>query len=203
MEMTEQNSGYKFENTIMVENLSKSLSDNERKKIEDMLHSNNIHIGFYETGPQASLFDAITIFFNEPLTKMIITGLLTSGTYDVIKFVVSCFLSKLKNAFLIKFDSKEGVVKKNIPQLNLHLRTGNAEINILVSDNLSHEQMLEYMDKARKTIIELEKTKIRNLKNHETFVIVSYDDKSELVKVMTIVQYAKEQQKKNQKSSTE
>jgi hypothetical protein len=108
----------------MVENLSKYLSDDDRKKIEDMLHSNNIDRAFHETDPKASLFDAITIFFNEPLTKMIITGLLTSGAYDVIKFSVLCFLSKLKNIFL-----------------------------------------------ARKTIIELEKTQIRNLKDHEIYVI--------------------------------
>jgi hypothetical protein len=193
-EMTEQNGVNKFENAIRVENLGKILLDDERKKIEDMLHSNNIDIIFHKTSPKASLFDAITIFFNEPLTKAIITGLLTSGTYDVIKFTVLSLLSKLKNITIISSHNK-----KEVTELNLHLETVNAEVNLLISDKLTHEQYMEYMDKAREIIIELEKTQIRNLKNYEMYIIESDNDNYETIKVMTMVQYAREQQKKQKK----
>jgi hypothetical protein len=199
--MSGQNTASKFENAIMVENLSKCLSNDERKKIDDLLHSNNIDIAFHETGPKASLFDAITIFFNEPLTKMIINGLLTSSVYDAIKFVVSCFLSKLKNIFLISINSKEEIVKKEISHLDLHFKTGNAAVDVLISNNFTHEQNLEYIAKAFKMMTELGKTQIPQLQTYEIYVIDSDDDKPELLKVMTGVQYIKEQQKKKQNKS--
>lgn len=199
MEIQEQNTANKFENAIMVENLSKCLSNDEREEIEKILHSNNIDIAFHETGPKASLFDAITIFFNEPLTKMIINGLLSSSAYDAIKFVVLCFLGKLKNIFHISFGSKKRENKKKTSHLDLRLKTGNAEVNVLISSNFTHEQNLEYMDKAREIMIELGKTRIPQLQTYEIYVIDSDDDKPELIKVMTMVQYAKEQRKKQQR----
>jgi hypothetical protein len=108
-------------------------------------------------------------------------------------------LSKLKNIFLISIDSKQGAVKKDISHLNLKFKTDNAEVNVLVSNNLSHEQNLEYMDKVLKTMIELEKTQIHNLQTYEIYVIDSDEDNPELLKVMTDVQYCNEQRKKNQK----
>jgi len=72
------------------------LSNTERKNINNVLHSNNIDINFHEVGPKASLFEAITVFFNEPLTKLIINGLLTASAYDAIKFVILSLLRKIK-----------------------------------------------------------------------------------------------------------
>ena len=195
------NTENKFESAIMVETIGKILSDDERKKIEDMLHSNNIGIDYFESGPKASLFEAITIFFNEPLTKSIITGIFAAGTYDVIKFVVLTLLSKIKNIYKVSLPNEQEVVKKEITELNLRLRADNAEVNLLISNKLTHEQNLEYMDKAREIIIDLEKTQIRNLKNYEIYIIESDKDNPDLVKVMTMVQYAREQKKKNQKGS--
>jgi hypothetical protein len=131
--MAKRNTVNKFENIIGVENLSKCLSIDERVKIEDMLHSNGIDIVFRETGPKAALFDATTVFFNEPLTKMIITGLFTSGMYDAIKFVVLCFLSKLKNIVCVSLTGKEEIIKDH-PQLNLRFKAGNAEMNVLLGE---------------------------------------------------------------------
>jgi hypothetical protein len=203
MEMSEQNTGSKFENAIKVENLSKYLSNDEREKIEDMLHSNNIDIVFYETGPKADLFSAITIFFNEPLTKMIITGLITSSTYDAIKFVVLCFLSKLKNIFLVSFSSKQNELIKKPVQLDLRFKAGNAEMNALIPNNFTHEQNLEYLDRVLKAMIELGKTQIPHMQTREFYVIDSDDDKAELLKVKTMVQYCKEQRKKQQKAGAQ
>jgi uncharacterized short protein YbdD (DUF466 family) len=188
--MSELNTANKFENAIRVEDIGKFLSDDELKKIVGMLNSNSIDIVFHETGPKASLFEAITIFFNEPLAKAIMTGLLTSGTYDAIKFTVLSLLSKLKNISIFRSHNK-----KEATELNLRLKTVNTEVNLLLSNKLTHEQNLEYMDKAREIIIELWKTQIRNLKNYEMYIIKSDNDNPETIKVMTMVQYAREQQK--------
>lgn len=197
--MSRQNTINKFENAIMVENLSKYLSSDEQKKIEDMFYSSNIDIAFRETGPKASLFEAMSILFNEPITKMIMAGLLTSSVYDAIKFLVLCFLDKLKNIFIIRLGSKDEVIKREVSHLDLRFKTGNAEVNVLISNNFTHEQNLEYMDKAIEKMIELGKTQIPILQTYEIYVIDRDDDKPELLKVMTMVQYAKEQREKKQK----
>jgi len=201
--MAELDTTNKFENAVMAENLSRALSNDEREKIENTLRSNNIDIIFRETGPKASLFDAIAILFNEPLTKMIINGLLASGAYDAIKSVVLCFLEKLKNAYKVRSDGNGNIIKKDIPHLDLRLKTDNAELNVLISRNFTHKQVLEYMDKARETMIELGKTQIPKLQKYEIYIIDSDSNKPESIKVMTMSQYGKEQLEKQEKENAE
>jgi hypothetical protein len=193
----------KFENAIFVENLHLSLSSEEQNKIISLLDQQQVEIVFRENKDtvKACLFDAVTIFFNEPLTKAIITGLLTSGAYDAIKFTISCFLNNLKNYTLVKYNSKEGVEKKTA-QLNLRLKTGNAEMNVLLPNNYTQKQNLEYLDRMLKTMVEIGKTDIPHIQKYEMYVIEGNDDdRPELLKVKTIVQYAREQQKKQKNKS--
>jgi hypothetical protein len=192
--MTKWDVASSFENIIMVENFNKCLSNEERKEIEDLLHSNNIDIIFYETGPKASFFDAITIFFNEPITKMIINGLLSSAAYDAVKFSVISLLGKLNRIIRIRLNSNIEIIRNE--ELNLRFKAGNAEMNVLISNKLTHEQNLEYMEKAFVAMIEIAKTQIPQEQTYEAYIIESDSEKPELIKVKTIVQYAKEKREK-------
>jgi len=57
---------YDVRKSIRVENLHLPLSENEREEIINKLNQHEIEIVFFETRdlPRASVFEAITIFFN-------------------------------------------------------------------------------------------------------------------------------------------
>jgi len=75
------------ERAIIIENLSFLLANDEREEITKRLNEQQIEMIFYEkrSTPIASLFDAINIYFSEPLTVAITSGLLSSAAYDAIK----------------------------------------------------------------------------------------------------------------------
>ena len=201
--MLDDNTVEKYENIIYVETLLKYLSNDERDKIINMLHTNNIEIEFHEIGPKASLFDAITVFFNEPLTKMIINGLLTASSYDAIKFVVFTLLRKIKKVIFVGIDDKNKLIKKKCTNLDLHINIGNINVDVLLSNNYTHKQNLEYMDKVFEKIIDLAKTQNQDLQAKEFYVFENDDKNPKLLKSMTMVEYAKEQRKKQKSKKGE
>jgi len=195
--MFDGNTAEEFKNVIHVETLSKYLSNGEREKISNMLHSNNIGIEYHEVGPKASLFEAITVVFNESLTMMLISGLLTSSAYDTIKFVVLCLLSKIKKIFIVS-SSNNNLVKRKCSNLDLHINIGNINVDILLSNNYTHKQNLEYLDKVFEKITELAKTQPTSVQTKEFYVLENDDKNPKSLKTMTMVEYAKEQQRKQE-----
>ena len=194
--MPGHNNDTKFENAIFVENLHLFLSKEERNGVVNALSQQQIEIVFHENENtvNASLFTAVTILFNEPLTKMIIADLLTMAAYDAIKYTISCFLANLKKIKLVKLSSKKEKVNEIPAQLNLRLKTSNAEMNVLLPNNLTHDQNLDYVDRMLKTMVELGKTEILRTQNYEMYIIEGNDDENpELLKVKTCIEYMKEQ----------
>jgi hypothetical protein len=197
--MLNDNSTEEIKNVIHVEGLYKYLSNGERKEINNILHSNNIEIDYHEIEPKASLFEALIVFFNEPLTMSLISGLLTSTASDAIKFVVLRLLSKIKKIYFASFNSsKNKLVKRKCSNLDLHINIGNINVDVLMTNNYTHKQNLEYLDKVFSKIIELGKTQPQNLQTNEFFVIENDDKNPKSLKTMTMVEYAKEQQRKQE-----
>jgi hypothetical protein len=190
----------KYEDGIFVENIHLPMSNEEKNKMFNLLDKQHIEIICRENknAVNACLFDAVTVFFNEPLTRKILADLLTMAAYDAIKFAISCFLNNLKHFTLLRHSGKYGLEKKSA-QLNVRLKTGNCEMNALIPNNLTHEQNLDYFDRVLKTLVELGKTAIPNTQTYEVYVIDGKDeDKPELLKVKTIIQYGYEQRMKQQ-----
>jgi hypothetical protein len=197
--MLDGNTTEEFKNVIHVETLSKILSSSERDGINNMLHSYNIEIEYHEVGPKASLFEAITVFFNEPLSNMIINGLLTASSYDAIKFVVSNLLSKIKKVYRVSFSSsKNKLIKSKCSNLDLHISNGNINVDVLLSNNYTHKQNLEYLDKVFEKITDLAKKQPPNVQTREFFVIENDEKNPKSLKTMTMLEYAKEQQRKQE-----
>jgi hypothetical protein len=184
-------------NVIHVEGLSKYFSNGERERINNILHSNNIEIEYHEVGPKASLSEAITVVFNESLIKMLISGFLTAGSYDAIKFVLLKLLSKLKKVFIVS-SSNNKLVKRKCTDIDIHFNMDNIKLDVLLSNNFTHKQNLEYLDKVLGKIIELKKTQNQNSQTKEFYVIENDKKNQKTLKLMTMLEYAKEQQRKQE-----
>jgi Mg/Co/Ni transporter MgtE len=181
-------------NAIRVENLHLSLSNDECNEIIDLFNFNKIDIIFFDTrnSPKASLFDAITILFNEPLTKTIIANLLSSATYDVIKSVLYRLFRNKKQHIIYNLSSKEKEAS-----VNLHFETDSVQIIAPIPDNLNKKQFSGYMDMLHKTMVELGKHQIPNIKTQE---ILNKEKNNDSLTVKTILQYSKERHKEQQKN---
>jgi hypothetical protein len=177
-----------FENIIMVENISKCISNDEQKEIEYMLRSINIGIIFHEreNEPRASIFDNIPIYINEHLVELIVTGLIAPTTYAIIIHVISRLAKSIKKLFII---TGKGV--KNECNASIKLKLGKADLEAIIPNNLNDEQFTQYMNMLQNTIRDLIKTQIPKVREYEHF-IVEYIYETNSIKVTTITQYIKE-----------
>ena len=177
-----------FENVIIVKNISKCLSNDEQKEIEDMLRSNNIKIIFHEREhePIASIFYNIPIYINEHLVELIVTGLIAPTVYAIMVQVFSRLVKCIKKLFII---TGKGVEKEC--NASIKIKLGKADLEAIIPNNLNDEQFTQYMNMLPKTIRDLIKTQIPKVKEYEHF-IVEYIVETNSIKVTTITQYVKE-----------
>jgi len=68
-------------------------------------------------------------------------------------------------------------------------------MHVLFSNSYTHKQNLEYLDNVFKNVSNLAKTKKDNLRTKEFYVIENCDTPPQSLKIMTMLDYAKEQQK--------
>jgi len=196
--MLNDNLTEEIRNVIHVEGLAKYLSNNERERINNLLYSNNIEIDYHEFEPKASLFESLTIIFNDSLIKLIFSGLLTSSAYDAIKYVILSFVKKLKKIFFASIDGNNKLIKRKCSNLDLHINIGNINVDVLLSNSYTHKQNLEYLDRVFGKITDLAKTQPSNMQTKEFYVIENDDKNPKSLKIMTMLEYAKEQQRKQE-----
>jgi len=182
------------QNSIYVENLHLSLTNEELNEIINLLKQNDIEINFRENHePKASLFTALSIFFNEPITKQIILNLISSGAFEAIKYSLFQLYKNINKFKYIQLGNKPE------PQtFNIKYKINNIKLNIPVPSNLSDKQFSLYMDMTHKTLIELGKSDILQSSVYNEYIIESEEGQEEL-KVKTIIEYAREQHQKQKK----
>jgi hypothetical protein len=177
-----------FENIIMVENISKCISNDEQKEIEDMLRSNNIGIIFHEreNEPIASIFSNIPIYINEHLVELIVTGLIAPTTYAIIVQVFSRLAKYIKRLLIV---TGKGVKKEC--NASIKIKLGKADLEAIIPNNLNDEQFKQYMNMLPNIIRDLIKTQIPKVKEFEHY-IAEYIVETNSIKVTTIIEYIKE-----------
>ncbi|MDR2922285.1 MAG: hypothetical protein LBU85_02945 [Treponema sp.] len=181
---------------INVVNLHLHLTDEKLNEIINVLEKHDIEIKFRENyEPQASLFDSIIIFFNEPLTKQILLNLLSAGVFEAIKIYL---LPLYKNLTKFKTINSAGVQKQS--SLNIRLKTSNSALNVPIPSNLSDNQFYAYLDMVHKTLINLGRNDILNFKEYNEYVIEGEEGEEKTLKTKTMVEYALEQRTKKKKS---
>jgi len=178
-------------NSIYVENLHLSLSDDELDDIICLLKQNNVEINFIEDHePKASFLTALNIFFNEPITKQIILNLLSSGAFEAIKYSLFQLYKNINKFKIIQLGNKP-----KSQSLNIKFKANNIKLNFPIPSNLNNEQFSLYMDMINKTIIELGKSDILKSSVYNEYIIEG-EEGQEKLKVKTMIEYAREQQQK-------
>lgn len=178
----------KYENNIMLENISFLFSSEERDSIEKAFDEQEIGILFFEKrGIQNSIFDTAMIYINSNLTDLIIAGLLAPAAYDLLKNTI-LFVGRKISAFVHR-------AKKDEPVISLKMKSGDAEIIAPIPTNLSNEQFQIYMDMLQKALLEANEPKLKKVTKYECFV-AECDEKMEKVIVKTMLEYGHEQVQK-------
>jgi len=180
--------------TITAMNLGLSMTDEERRELEIALEKHEIKMIFLERrhGAIASIFTSLPIFLSEELVISIMHGVIGAAAYDTIKFAISKLMGCVKNFSFLTGDEKQ--IEATV---SLDFKIGNAEIKAPIPENLSDEQFSAYMDMLSKTIEGMKDTQIPHLTMYESFVI-DYTKEGESLRVLTMVQYAREQHKKQE-----
>lgn len=179
-----------YKSGIMLENFSLLFPDDERVQIKKLLNEQSIGVLFVETrGVQASFIEAASIYINEHLTELILTGLIAPAAYDAIKIAISAVIGKIKSWFRPP--------KRDSPVVCLKFKTANAEIIAPIPDYLSNEQFKIYMDTLRETLEHDSKPKIEKVTRFEYFIVEENCDKTHIV-TKTIAEYSYEQRRKKE-----
>lgn len=180
----------KYENNIMLENISMLFSNEERDSIVQAFDEQEIGVLFFEKRDiQNTVFDTVMIYINSNLTDLIIAGLLAPTAYDLLKKMI-LFVGRKISAFVFR-------TKKDEPAISLKMKSGDAEIIAPIPTNLSDEQFEMYFNMLQKSLSEASEPKLKKVTKYECF-IAECDEKMEKVVVKTIHEYGYEQVQKQQ-----
>lgn len=172
------------ENRVYFENVHSYFTDKEIKGVAARLRDHEISLCVDSGAPtiRASFLD-IGIFINEHLTEAIAMGLLAPAAYDVLKSSILAATKAIYHRVRIYQSQK---TRKADPYIRL--QTKDKEINILVPDDLSTDELSKYIDDA----ITLAANIISICNDNSKHLFIEKDSSGGNTRAITLNQYVAE-----------
>ncbi|KTE90018.1 hypothetical protein AT727_08810 [Desulfitobacterium hafniense] len=176
---------------ILLENGANYLTEDEFFELREKSKEQGMDLlATKNDGPKAS-FNDISIFISKNTTELIIAGLMMPVVYDTLKTVISFAIKKIKEKVKIV---QSGKIRAAKPCIKFQML--NCEIIAPIPLDLSDEQFSIYFDSINEAVKTIQ---CNPATRYEHFIIERKEGEFK-VEIKTIIQYAQEQWKKQQKS---
>lgn len=140
---------------------------------------------------KASFLD-IGIFLNDHLTEAIVMGLLIPTTYDIVKSSILAGIKAIRKKMKICQADK---IRDADPYIKLQAET--YEINILIPNDLSDDELAAYLDEA----FALAKGHVANPEKRYEHFFIERDELDGKVRMKTMLEYGSERAAKTKDDS--